>query len=147
MWKSVLSWIKQGIWVVFGGLLALVSAPFWSEIRTSIVSTILSKLSSKALLSLAGLLFLVCCLLLVILYEAKSKKWLLAKYEQDPDFLNMLRHKLRHEERVCPKCLTDGLVSPMRPDAEGRYLCSKRNCHEWAESKQTKPITRHLPND
>lgn len=130
MWQSFEKYVKAGIWAVIAGLTWALLSPAVHDVGDAISTTIFPRLSSTSLcLALLGLL-VVCLVLLGLLYEARSRSRMFRRYEPDPDFPGLLRHKRRHTEKVCPACLSDGRVTPVFI-TEGHSIihCQKPGCH------------------
>ena len=127
MWQWLQTRLKESLWGWLSALIVLVSAPFWSEFRVSIVRATLAGLSPTALMSLSFALFLLCLFLGALLFDAHKRERLFRKFEADPDFPGLLRHKKRHDEKVCPDCLADGFYVRVYPIGDDCF-CSRTGC-------------------
>ena len=126
-------WLKENggktLWVILWACLAALFSPLAIEIRDAIGVTIVNRLKPSTLFLAVVGLFILCALLLVWIYELQSRTRTIRRYEPDPEFPGLFRHKKRHDERVCPSCLiTDGYISPIFPSDEGWATCFRKGC-------------------
>lgn len=139
MFQSLKTYLRTATWVAVAGLFAAVLRPVVEELGRLISENILPRLSHTALSLLALGLFLCCCLLGAFLYEARSRDRKIRQYEPDTEFPELLRHKLRHSERVCPSCLfTDGVVTPVFLPDERWIACCRKGCEFRCEHPKHK---------
>lgn len=128
MWKWTREHLGKTTWLVLWALLAALFSPLAIEIRDAIDRTVVSKLRSSSLfLAVLGLAIL-CCVLLALVYDSRSQYRQIRRYEPDPEFPDLLRHRRRHMERVCPRCLLDGRVSPIFIRDTPKIACFKKGC-------------------
>jgi uncharacterized membrane protein YcjF (UPF0283 family) len=140
MWQSLQQYVKVVIWAVIAGLTWALLSPAVHEAGSSIFKTVFSRLSPASLcLAVLGLL-VVCVVLLALLYEARSQARLLRRYEHDPDFPELWRHRRRNGERVCPRCLLEGHVSPIQITEQRWIACQRRNCGFKIEHPKHKEV-------
>ena len=126
--------IEALIWGAILSLLGWLLLPFAKETIHALSTTILATLSPKALLGLSFALCLVVLVLGALLFEAHSRERLFRKFESDPEFVGLLRHKKRKDEKVCPDCLADGIYVRVYP-MDDAYFCTRTGCDFVSKKK------------
>jgi hypothetical protein len=120
--------IEALIWGAILSLLGWLLLPFAKETIHALSTTILATLSPKALLGLSFALCLVVLVLGALLFDAHSRERLFRKFEADPEFQGLMRHKKKHTEKVCPRCLADGCYTPIYPTDPHMISCQRTGC-------------------
>jgi hypothetical protein len=135
--ESLTEWIQSNKWrMIVGGLSGLIivlASPFWTEARTIAVREVFGKLSNTALQSLSASLLLSCLVLVAWLSLFTNRRRTIKQYEPDPESPSVWRHRSRHYERVCPRCVVAGQYSPMFPKIGERTVCVAKGCGFWSD--------------
>ena len=125
------------LWGLLLAGLGYLLLPATNETRHAVSKTILDTLSPKALLGLLIAIGLIAFALAILLWEAKSKPRLLAKYEFD-ERLGIRRHK-KTGKLVCPQCLQkDGVEAGLKNEVSA-WRCEVQPGHYFSNPDYQPP--------
>lgn len=120
---------SKALGAVLGALIVATVSPWVSDVWDHLVAVFLPKLSPRGHLSLLATLFGISIVGWSYVYRCSSRQVLLRRYEPDPDFPGLMRHKKRKLERVCPRCLySDGREVRFFIAEEEWLLCVAKDC-------------------